>query len=329
MKPRHSLIAVLFLAASCDKAKEIAGQATSAVKERISEKVGAGTAPQIDPELQKLVDQTEEGVVFRKDLPFPTRLDVRVTRSQQWSGRIFRQSAIERTSESLEGTRLTTDTFQRDGDQVRHTIEETGFSLPATGDADEVKQTLADPFKTTTAERKSYTYLKQGGSWRADRADGFRAASLAKDLAPEFENLLVDHALAARPLWFSSKKRFKTGDRLTVTGRSLPMLVAGKATGSLELILESIDAVDGHPCAVFSVTGDYSRRQFPDFQGTFTDEDVTIQSGKLWLSLIHPLILREELDTIQTVKSGSKGEQNIRGQGAIKVAVTRSWKARE
>jgi hypothetical protein len=85
--------------------------------------------------------------------------------------------------------------------------------------------------------------------------------------------------------------------------------------------------VKGHPCGVFSVTGDFSRKQFPDFDGNFTDEDVTIQSGKIWLSLIYPIILKEELDTIQSFKSGGQGGLVGRGQGTVKVSVEREWKA--
>ncbi len=59
-------------------------------------------------------------------------------------------------------------------------------------------------------------------------------------------------------------------------------------TAAREQIGAKTGGVDGHPCAAFSVTGDYSRNQFPDFEGVFTDEEVTIESGKLWLSLIHP-----------------------------------------
>ncbi len=58
---------------------------------------------------------------------------------------------------------------------------------------------------------------------------------------------------------------------------------------------------------MFSVTGDYSRKQFPDFEGNLTDEDVTIPSGKIWFSLLYPMILKEELATIQTFKSGGQG----------------------
>jgi hypothetical protein len=325
MKPHTILITALLVLPSCDKAKELVEKASTAAKEQIAAKTGAGETTKADPELQKLVDQTADGVIFRKDLPFPSRLEVRVTRSQKWSGRVIRESAIERTSEALQGTRITVGKLERNGDQVRHTIEQSEFSIPSAEDPENAKKTLADPFKTVTSDRKSSAFIKQGGTWRADPPSDFRSAALAQDLAPFFDPLLAENALAPRPLWFSNKKRFKPGDQLTVAGDSLPMLVAGDSSGSLTLKLESFEAVDGHPCAVFSVTGNYSRKQFPDFEGIFTDEEVTIESGKLWLSLIHPLILREELETVQTIKSGPGGSQTNRAQGSIQLSVKRSW----
>ncbi|MDP3849765.1 MAG: hypothetical protein Q8Q59_04620 [Luteolibacter sp.] len=329
MNSRRRLLLILAYAltlVSCDKAKNFAEKASSAVKDRIASKTGAGDASKTDPALQKLVDQTPDGVSFRKDLPFPTHLEVRITRHQEWSGRFSQSSAIERHAEALKGTRTSVSKLERAGDQVRHTSEKTNFSIPSADDPDGAKQILSDPLSANAPSAQSHTFRKTGKSWLADPAGGFRNTTLAKELSPFFDGLLIENALAPRPLWFAAKKRFKPGDQLVVTGDSLPMLLAGKATGTLTLKLESFESVEGHPCGVFTVSGDYSRRQFPDFEGIFTDEDVTIQSGKLWLSLIHPIILREQLDTIQTLKSGNRGNQSSRGQGSIKVSVKRAWK---
>lgn len=312
---------------SCDKAKKLAEEATHAVRDQVSAHTGSGTEPASDPSLAKLVDKTPEGVVFRKDLPFPQRIEVRTTRRQEWSGRFYQSSAIERRVETLKGTRLTIDKLERAGDEVRHTLEKSAFSIPSADDPEGMKETLGDPLAAIAQGNRSHTFRKTGESWTADPGGGFRSAALAKDLSPVLDDLRIDNALAPRPLWFSAKKRFKPGDEVTVTGESMPMLLAGNAAGKLKLKLESFDAVHGHPCAVFSVSGDYRRKDVPDFEGVFTDEDVTIQSGKLWFSMIHPIILKEELDTIQTVSSGSRGGQKSRGQGSIKVFVEREWKS--
>jgi hypothetical protein len=314
-------------ATSCDKAKHLADQAGTKVRDRIAARIGGGNAT--DPALGKLVDQTPDGVIFRKDLPFPKRVSVRTTRRQQWSGRLYQPSEIGQRAENLNGTRLTVTRLERSADEIRHTLEQAGFQIPSPDDPDSEGKTLADPLSAFTPANSTVTLLKDGNNWKGAPDGGFRAATIARELTPVMDPLLVENALAPRSLWFSPKKRFKTGDTLTVAGSSLPMLVPGKAVGSLDLKLESIGAVDGHPCGVFAVIGHYQRTAFPDFEGAFTDEDVTIQSGKLWLSLIHPIILREELDTIQTLKSGSRGAQNVRSQGTIKVSIKREWKALE
>jgi hypothetical protein len=104
------------------------------------------------------------------------------------------------------------------------------------------------------------------------------------------------------------------------------MIVTGNAKGQLKLTLESFDAVSGHPCGVFSVTGDFARRQFPHFDGSVSNEEVTVESGKLWLSLLHPLILREETDVILTSSSGGQGGLSSSGRSSAKVSVVREWK---
>lgn len=313
--------------ASCDKAKELVNEATNAVKEQVAAQTGVGKQHEADPELSKLADQTAEGVVFRKDLPFPKRIELTTTRRQEWTGRFYQSSAIEKRVETLKGTRLNIDKLERAGDEVRHTLEKSGFTIPSADDPEGAKETLDDPLAAIGLGNRSHIFRKSGKAWEADSSGGFRSAAIAKDLAPVLDQLLIENALSPRPLWFSAKKRFKPGDELTVTGDSLPMLLAGNATGTLKLKLESFEALHGHPCAVFSVSGDYRRREVPDFEGVFTDEDVTIQSGKLWFSIIHPIILKEELNTIQTVSSGSRGNQKTRGQGSIKVSVERQWKS--
>jgi hypothetical protein len=327
MKTRLIPIPLLALACvSCDKAKDIANTATSAVKEQILAQTAPGESTKPDPELQKLVDQTDEGAIFRKDLPFPEKVEVRTTRRHDISGRFQQVSAIDQRSEVIHGTQVHVFKLERASDHVRFTLEQADFSKSVSGGTEAATKTLTDPRDAVTPTTRPVTFHKTGGTWKADDREGFRAAVLSKELAPAFEELLIDNALSPRPLWFS-KRRFKVGDQLEVSGDSLPMLLAGNGKGSIHLKLEAFEAVAGHPCGVFSVSGNYSRKKFPDFEGNLTDEDVTIQSGKIWLSLIHPIVLREELETIQSTKTGGQGGLSGRGQGSVKVSVKRVWKA--
>lgn len=326
---KNPLLLVPFAAialASCDKAKNLADKASSAVKEKIADKTVAA-ADKTDEELRKLVDQTPEGVVFRKDLPFPAKIEVRTTRRSELAGRFFQSSAIEKRSESINGTRTQISKLERAGDKIRHTLEKSEFSIPDAEDPDSEKKPATNPLQPNApqAPPKPVTFHKSGTSWTASETDGFHAAALAKQLGPVLDQLLMEDGLAPKPVWFS-KRRIKQGEKLVISGDSLSMLFAGNVKGSVTITLDSFESVSGHPCGVFLISGDYSRKQFPDFEGTFTDEEVTIQSGKLWLSLIHPLVLREEMDTIRTFKSGGQGGMVGRGQGTAKVSVTREWK---
>ena len=319
---------ILFTAAlcvvsiSCDKAKTLVGKAKAAVENRIHQTATDSEVTQVDPELKKLVDQTPEGVIFRKDLPFPTAFQVKTLLTQEISGRIIETSAIGNQVTAQKGTRSTAQKFERSGDQVRYTLEKSTFTDPIIAGADDSKKPAV---KELAPASKPQIYHKVGSTWKSEFSEGFRAVALSRQLSPRFEMLLVENALAPRSLWFG-KKRIKLGDQIKISDKTLPMLLAGEAKGMFTLTLESIGAVRGHPCGVFNFTGDYSRKQIPDFEGVVMDEEVTIQSGKLWLSLIYPLVLRQEADTIQTTRQGGEGNLGIRTQGSVKVSLIREWK---
>lgn len=317
-----TIVLLGLVSSSCDKAKDLANKAKSAVESQIAKKAGESGTSLSDPELQKLVDETPEGFVFRKDLPLPAKIEVRTTRIHELSGRFFEASAIASNVQMLKGTQTTVTKLERAGSQVRYTLEQSTFAEPVIEGAEKDKPPVV---RQLAPPSKPQVFDKSGATWKSEDSGSFRAAALSRQLGPVFESLLVENALAPRALWFG-KRRFKIGDTLAVSAASLPMLVTGDAKGSLNLTFESVEAVKGHPCGVFAVTGHFSRKQFADFEGNFSDEEVAIQSGKLWLSLIYPLILREETDTIQSTKSGGGGGLAARGQGSVKVSVIREWK---
>ncbi len=319
--------ALLPLLASCDKARKIAGDASTAVRDKVTAAAsGAGEGGETDPELEKLVDRTEEGAVFRKDLPFPSRIGVETTVSSDLQMRVFEISAIGRRSTAVNGMMFTREKLERDGGHVRHTHVETRLTDPTAKDAEGKPKVVADNPLGMPGSAPQRVFHQKGGAWKADESSGFAVTAQAKDVAPVMDVLLREHGLAPRPQWFA-KRRIGIGGEVTLTGPTLPVLIGGGAKGSVKLKLESFGAVSGHPCGVFSVSGDYSRKLFPSFEGRFTDEDVTIQSGKVWLSLIHPLVLRLEMDTIQTFRTGVKNGPRTQGQGTAKIRLVREWKA--
>lgn len=320
------LIGFVFASVSCDKAKDLTAKMVKTVQETVTSKRGLKEKLKpVDPALQKLVDQTADGAIFRRDLSFPTRLEVRTTRRHEMSFRYYQESAIEKGATKVNSTLAETTKFERAGELIRYIPESSSITDAATEDPKSPKNNSTEPVAKSVPTPPPVAFRKAGKTWLADERGNFRAAMLAQQLSPVFDVLLADNALAPRPNWLG-KQRLKIGTSLVVTGDSLGMLIAGDAKGSLKLKLESFEPVDGHPCGVFSVAGDYSRKQFPDFNGNLTDQDVTIQTGKLWMSLLYPVILREELDTIESSKSGGHGGLVKRGQGFVKVSVTRAWK---
>jgi hypothetical protein len=316
-------ITVLCLAlSSCDKVKSLAEKAKSAVSSEIAKKSGESVDSKPDPALQKLVDQSPEGTVFRKDLPFPNRIEVKVTQRSEVSGRFSQKSELGSQVDLLKGTFSTISKLERASDKVTYTLMESIFTEPVLEGSDSKKEPVAKVLEPPSAP---FEFVKSGSTWKSAVPTDFRIASRAQTIAPFFDQLLVENTLAPRALWFG-KKRHEIGDELTVTGGNLPMLITGNATGQLKLKLESFEAVNGHPCGVFSVTGDFTRKKFPSFSGVVTSEDVTIESGKLWLSLLYPLILKEELAVIRTESAGGQGGLATSGRSWAKVSVVREWK---
>ena len=297
------------------------------MENKVAENSNGSADGTVDPTLQKLVDQTPEGIIFRKDLPFPSSLEVTTTLREEVTGRLYQSSAIEKHAEDKKGTKMVVVKLERAGDQVRYTLEQSSFTVLPTEGAPVPKDAAADQPKKVAIASKPVTYQKSPKGWRCSTSEGFRAAVISKELSPMFDELLSEYALAPRTLWFG-KRRFKPGDQIPISGNSLPMLLSGTATGSLNLTFEKADSVQGHPCGMFSITGDFSRKQFPDFEGNLTDQDLTIESGKIWLSLIYPIIMKQELSTIQTTKSGGHGGSTERVQGKIKVFLSRDWKSK-
>jgi hypothetical protein len=324
MKTSIITITVICLAlSSCDKVKSLAEKAKSTVASELAKKSGESADSKPDAELQKLVDQTPEGAVFRKDLPFPNLVEVKITRREELSGRFSQKSELGSQVNTLKGTITDVTKVVRKGERVSYTLLESSFTEPVVeGAGKEAKEPVVRQLEPPSAP---FEFVKSGSTWKSAITTDFRIASRAQTIGPFFDQLLVENTLAPRPLWFG-KKRYKVGDELAVSQEFLPMIVTGNAKGQLKLTLESFDAVHGHPCGVFSVTGDFSRKQFPDFDGSVQNEEVTIESGKLWLSLLYPIILREEVAIIQTGSSGGQGGLSTSGMGSAKVSVIREWK---
>jgi hypothetical protein len=98
--------------------------------------------------------------------------------------------------------------------------------------------------------------------------------------------------------------------------------------GEVTLRFERVTAIGGHPCGVFAWQGEFSERA-SDLSGEISSGDLSIDDGRVWCSLIHPVLLRRESKgTITSVIRQSNGQLKQRLQGAIEERVEWEWVAR-
>ena len=375
MTPQRLLgiAAIGLMAVSCGKIRNLADKAKQAAEAGVSaldkSKKPAQTA--VDPALQALVDQTPQGAVFRKDLPFPEQLQVKVERRLTFDpARIVVKSAIGNQVAAFSGTRFFITRFERAGQHVDLTMESAGFAKPEVdkGEADKAKATKAREDKAKEVKAKGdktkpakskleqakldqeasaaaaaaaaavpdeLTSIKElsggkigfahdGKSWKATHSNEFKLAVWGRNLEPHMGVICADAGVLPRPYWLG-KRRLKPGDTVPLSGTALTLLLGEGATGTLDLKLESFEPSGGHPCGVFSVSGSYRATAVPGPDGEVVDEDVSISSGKLWLSLVYPVVMREQLETIQTLSTGARSGHSTHIQGSVAVAVTRTW----
>jgi hypothetical protein len=112
-----------------------------------------------------------------------------------------------------------------------------------------------------------------------------------------------------------------------LTGNTLKILDPYDVSGRVTLRYEGEEAVGGHPCGVFSISGDMRVDNQLQVDGSHHDAEISITSGKIWASLLHPILLREEYDTVQTLvrREGKRGGPETKLQGGIHVKKCRNW----
>jgi len=318
------LVPLLFLSClliSCDKARKLADKAQAAAKGQIGRALNESSEFSADPKLLAMVDANEEGVVFRKDLPFPSSLEVRESEVIEYRKvRVFQQSELGSQSALLEKTRLRTTFYQFSGRGVRITLETLQSSETGTSESQDAKPvTTVDLLQGGTLD-----FEHSDGKWTAAGTTDFRKAVWQGDLLPHLPVLLANAGVRPRPLWFA-KKRIKVGEVISVGDKLMPMFFDQHTRGNLELTFEGQEPVHGHPCGVFAVKGDYRRKNAPGADGSLTDQEVTIESGKLWLSLLHPVVMRSDLQTIQSCSTAKGAGPSQRMSGSIRVTSTSEW----
>lgn len=321
--------------AAVNKAKSAVGNASDNSASK-SETVIAGG--QVDAGLEALVDRDESGFRFRKDLEFPTRVQVRkVSSVRYYNVRVMRRSALGTENLSMDGTTETISQWRLKGDRLELSLEKMTFTLPPEkmpkSDGKNPNPAAAQQAPVGQAipmERMAQmkgTFVRSGNGWRAEnaRSGDFLRATWLQKMEPGLESLAIEAGVLPRTMWFG-KPRWKEGASMTLEGENLRMIeIAKKAKGKVQLLFEGEEPVGGHPCARFAVSGNYSAEGRAGEDGGKSDAEITISSGKVWFSLIHPLVLRQELDTVVTVSTESDGVPT-KIQGRAVVTLSSEWK---
>jgi len=325
-----SILLLCTAASSCDKIKDLAAQAQKKTQEKVetvtkSVPSKAKPASPADMKLQAMVDQTTEGVVFRKDLPFPTRLEVSVIEKQIYKNALtFSSSELGRQSTRLEGVLTTDYSTKRMGNQLTITL---GKKVITRDNPEKPDKSITEVVQDGKSG-KSIRLNLNGKNWQPETGADFHSHLWADQIRGHADELLIDAGVIPRSLWFG-KKRLKIGDTVPLPQQNLPVLFHAHGTGQVTLVLLSIEALNGHPCGVFSVSGNYSSKNDQNIQGDKEDREMTIQSGKVWLSLLYPLVIQQELNTITTATSSSDGGLSSRLQGNISYSREVIWKPLE
>lgn len=313
---RCSILLLALSAASCEKIKDLAGKVTGAIESSES------SGEKVDPALQALVDETEEGFLFRKDQAFPDRLDVEAMNTLEFQkARIFMKSELGSQGAPLEGVFRIKSRIERAGDHVRVHFLESGMLKPVVSEGKETGEFEAeDPEPAWWHE-----FHRKDGRWEASPGGDFSRRVVVASLAEGFDGRLAEYAAEPRDLWFG-KRRIKVGESLPLEGKAVEMLFGEGTTGAVTLVLEKAEPKGGHPCGRFSIKGQISYKNRTRGDGEVTDAEITIESGSIWLSLVHPCVMGYEFDTVQTMTIGSGGGASTRIQGSIRMTLQNTWK---
>ena len=295
---------------------------------------------EIDPALAKLVKSKGDAYLFRRDIAFPPHLKVistelRKLNKVRFAGKSqFGEGSMElsvREDEVME--------YEMAGGAVRFTMKEkVSEKIPNAAERlarlkviEEALQKKQKP--PDTRERivdnlvgKVVQFNYVGKSWKAVPTQEFKTMAWGKGLEEEVTARLVENSLLSRPRWFGTKP-MKTGEVTKLSGKSLNLLFDGMDNGTIEIVFKGMEGVHGHPCAVFEVSGSYVESQKDNGQGQTVGGEATIDKGKIWCSLLYPIVLRSDLDLIVSWKTLEGGKLVSQMQGTVNHKMHRDWKA--
>lgn len=294
---------------------------------------------EIDPELAKYVVKNEAGYLFRTDGPFPKNLKAIVTEVTRFNDLMIAQ----RVGDEAVNTRVTTRMeevmeYEIAGNAVRFIkrkdlkqrkksaserverlkviaeAKEKGIEPPP--DPDEIVGDLVG---------KAVQFNYSGGKWQTKPSGEFKTMAWGKGLEEDVAEILVRNGLRPKKQWFG-ESRIPIGYETKVSGSGINMFYDGVAGGHLDMVFKEVAGVHGHPCAVFEVSGSLKLEETTDGEGRKMTGEETVESGRIWVSLLYPVVLRIDLDLIVSHEIREKGKLIQKFQGNASKHIHIDWK---
>ena len=306
---------------------------------------------EIDPELRKLVKKEGESYVFRRDLKAPPHLKVVVTEVSKYKK--VRVAGISEFHDGSATISLREDEvmeYEMAGRAVRVTMRNKSkqrvlsaserMELMKSGEKPGKKtgygqpdEKIEEPDKIAESGKivdrlvgKAVQFNYDGRAWKTLPTKAFSTMAWGKNIEESLSGTLVANGLLPRPRWFGTKP-MKFGDTTKLANESLILAFDDAKKGSLEMVFKGVEGVHGHPCGVFEVEGAIVPDVVDNEKGQTIVSEITIERGRIWFSLLHPVVLRMDFDTIQSIETRETRKLIGQLQGEVEYKRHLDWKA--
>jgi len=295
---------------------------------------------EIDPELQKLVVKKDGGYLFRADTAFPPHLKVigtDITRFQEvnmakrvgdesqhvkLTARLENVMEYELAGKSVRFTQVKDENHRKPShNELMAKLKASEEAVKAGGKPPEDPDLIIGPLVGKVVQ-----FSLVGKTWKANPTKEFKTMAWGKSLEPTVAEILVENGLVPKPRWFGSKP-LPIGHKLKLSGSSLDLVFENAAKGSIDMEFKAVEGVHGHPCAVFDVSGSIVLEADTDDEGRTRTGEETIESGRVWVSLLYPVVMRADLQKVVSYETREKGKLVEQFQGKTEAYVHNDWKA--
>ncbi|MFD2257329.1 hypothetical protein ACFSSA_11640 [Luteolibacter algae] len=312
------------LLAGCEKAKMF----TDEVQAKLAGKAASGLmelgGPEMDPELEALVDKTDEGYLFRRDISFPQEMDIRAEEVIAFDEcQVFGRSPYGGVKDRLSLTNRKIRFYKRRSGSIDCTIEVDQIEKALDEKMSEEERASAITKSKDAGAQVSFNYT--GGSWTTRKTTDFAKAMANQRHEKELDVRLSEDGLMSRARWFG-QKRIKMGSKVQLSVDLLDLVFPRGTEGSATMTLVGIEGVHGHPCGIFEITGNLDFIEPATQESLEADGKTSLESGsKVWLSLLYPVVLRKDLHTVTTLKFGEVKNGGGIISGKMKLTTLLDW----